>query len=218
MSEISTISNKLVLKCPYCGGRGELKPGDSVWPGKGYPALYVCENYPACDSYVRCHAGTEIPLGTMAGKRLRRLRKVAHDQFDPIWQDEDCELGRSAAYDAAALVMGVEGEFHIGNLTEQECEEFIDRIRLVALEMDKRLSDHSQRSAPPSPLTIEVLHALFHPDRDTFEQIIGTDQIVCYEQQWIDARRCGLIVVDQTNVRLSPKGANLVYDHPSSQS
>lgn len=207
MSELGRdLDSKLVLHCPYCGGKGELKPGDRVWPGKGQAALYVCENHPVCDTYVRCHAGTETPLGTMAGKRLRRLRKIAHDQFDPIWKDTDNELGRSAAYQAAARVMDVQGEFHIGSLDERGCEVFIEHIHSVELEMDRLLVEHAQRGAPPGSVTLEILQVLFHPDRDTFMSEIALGDISGYEREWIDAQRCGLVVQDGPSVRLSPKG------------
>lgn len=203
---------KLVLKCPYCGGKGELQPGDRAMPGRGEPPLYVCENFPTCDSYVRCHGGTDTPLGTMAGKRLRRLRKTAHDLFDPIWQAAGNELGRSTAYDAAARVMGVKGKFHIGNLDEKGCENFIENMGIIEMEMDRLLDEHSKRGAPPSQLTLEILHALFHPGRDTYLPDIPLVQMIGYEYAWNEAQRCGLVIQEQYKVKLSPKGVDLVYD------
>ena len=206
------MAEELHLRCPYCKGIGTLQPGDRVWPGKSLPSLYVCENHPACNTYVRCHSGSDKPLGTLAGERLRRLRKLAHGVFDPIWKDSGNELGRSAAYNAAAAVMGVEGEFHIGNLNEEECEHFIANISFVELAMDAQMHEHLMRGAPPSEMTIEILHSLFHPDQDTYLPDIALQQIVTYESAWTESQRCGLIIQDQFKVRLSPKGVGLVYD------
>jgi hypothetical protein len=203
---------KMVLKCSYCGGEGILTPGSKVHR-KGEPSLlYVCKSYPACDSYVGCHASSLLPMGTMANKRLRKLRQLAHEMFDPLWQETGNELGRSAAYAAAALVMGLENEFHIGNLDEKGCEEFIDRISLVEIEMDRRIEHHHLLGAPPDPLTIEVLHTLFHPDRDTFLKHVPLKTIVAYEREWTEAQRCGLVTQDRYQVFLSPKGQGLVFD------
>lgn len=199
------------LTCPYCGGKGELQSASRIWPGANFAPLYICENYPRCDSYVRCHDGTDKPLGTMARARLRNLRKTAHAVFDPIWKADDNELGRSAAYAAAADVMGIKGEFHIGHLDEEGCEQFIERISFVEIEMDARLSRHALLGAPPSEFTLEILHGLFHPDRDTFLDTVPLSHLVTYERAWSEAQRCGLVIQERFQVRLSPKGTDLVY-------
>lgn len=199
------------LVCPYCGGKGEYQSASRIWPGANFAPLYICENHPKCDSYVRCHDGTDRPLGTMARARLRNLRKIAHTVFDPIWQADGNELGRSAAYAAAATVMGITGEFHIGHLDEKACEQFIERITMVEIEMDARLSAHALRGAPASEHTLEILHSLFHPDRDTFLDTVPLSHLVTYERAWTDAQRSGLVIQERYQVRLSPKGVDLVY-------
>lgn len=201
-----------VLQCPYCKGTATLQPGDRVWPGKGHPSLYVCENYPACDAYVRCHQGTTQPLGTLARKRLRGLRKLAHDKFDPLWQDSSNDLGRTVAYEAAAAAMGIEGEFHIGDLDEKGCEQFIERMTIVEMEIDERLKAHYERGAPPSEVTQEILHTLFHPDRETFLPFIPLDRIALYAKEWSEAQRCGLVQQAGYKVTLTPKGRALLFD------
>ena len=200
------------LTCPYCKGNATLQSGVKVH-GPSYPApMFICENYPACDSYVRCHDGTDLPMGTIAGKRLRKLRSIAHQHFDPLWQATGNELGRSAAYAAAGAAMRCDGEFHIGNLDEAGCETFIERIQFVELEMDRRLEAHFARGAPPSEMTLEVLHALFHPDRDTFLSQIKLATIAAYDSVWSEAKRCGLVVQQEFEVKLTQKGVGLVYD------
>lgn len=48
--------------------------------------LYVCHNYPACNTYVAAHPGTNQPMGVPANGDLRNLRIQAHRKFDRIWQ------------------------------------------------------------------------------------------------------------------------------------
>lgn len=174
--------------------------------------MYICKNYPRCDSYVSCHEKSLLPMGTLANKRLRKLRRMAHDMFDPIWRDTGNDLGRKAAYEAAACVMGIDGEFHIGQLDEKECEEFIRRMSLVEIEMDRRIENNFRLGAPPDAFTLEILHTLFHPDRDTFMQFVPLHTMVAYERAWLEAQRCGLVVQDKYQVYLSPKGQGMVFD------
>lgn len=47
------------VRCPYCGGKVQLKSADGIYKDNSKCAmLYVCSNYPQCDAYVRTHAGT----------------------------------------------------------------------------------------------------------------------------------------------------------------
>ena len=45
------------IKCPYCGAQAYLRPASVIYGGHAVPGakLYVCGNYPACDSYVAAH-------------------------------------------------------------------------------------------------------------------------------------------------------------------
>lgn len=43
-------------------------------------------NYPACDSYVAAHQSTQLPMGTLANKNLRRERQAAHASFNQLWK------------------------------------------------------------------------------------------------------------------------------------
>ena len=68
------------IKCPYCGARAFLRPASVVYGERAAPGskLYVCGNYPACDSYVAAHRTSQLPMGTLADKQLRRERQAAH--------------------------------------------------------------------------------------------------------------------------------------------
>ena len=47
---------------------------------------WACKNYPACDSYVRVHPGTNVPMGVPANWKLRKLRNEAHHYFNQLYK------------------------------------------------------------------------------------------------------------------------------------
>ena len=51
-----------------------------------YKYLYVCDRYPACNSYVAAHRTTRLPLGSLADGNLRHKRIQAHRAFDRLWR------------------------------------------------------------------------------------------------------------------------------------
>jgi hypothetical protein len=74
-------------RCPYCGSTAILRSADGIYLNNhNNTMLYVCKKYPICDSYVRVHPGTHIPMGTMANGKLRRLRTEAHWKFDQLYE------------------------------------------------------------------------------------------------------------------------------------
>lgn len=110
------------MRCPYCGN------------SKG-TMLYVCTRYPECDSYVRVHAGTNIPVGSMANHELRTLRRIAHHYFDQLY--ESGYMSKQDAYQwLADLIMAPLSEAHIGHLGEYYCKQVIEESRKL-LEQQK---------------------------------------------------------------------------------
>lgn len=75
------------MRCPYCGSPVIYRSADGIYHdnSKG-TMLYVCSHYPECDAYVRVHAGTNIPVGSLANHELRTLRRTAHQYFDQLYQ------------------------------------------------------------------------------------------------------------------------------------
>lgn len=74
------------LRCPYCGSSVIYRSADGIYrDNPKHTMLYVCSRYPACDSYVRVHAGTKIPVGELANQPLRTLRRHAHHYYDQIY-------------------------------------------------------------------------------------------------------------------------------------
>jgi hypothetical protein len=97
--------------CEYCGspvifGSNALIYGKEYGNGR----CYKCTG---CDAYVGVHTGTRIPLGRLATKELRELKKRAHSLFDPLWKAGG--LSRGAAYSKLAIDLGIPAsECHFG--------------------------------------------------------------------------------------------------------
>ena len=62
--------------------------------------LYVCDRYPACNSYVAAHRATRQPMGSLADGELRHKRIQAHRAFDRLWRSG--LMTKKEAYDRAS--------------------------------------------------------------------------------------------------------------------
>ena len=117
------------MRCPYCGGPVVYRSADGIYHDNSRGTmLYVCSHYPQCDAYVRVHAGTKIPVGSLANHELRTLRRTAHHYFDQLHQ-----LGLMSKQDAyqwlAELISAPLSEAHIGYLGEYYCKLVIEESR-----------------------------------------------------------------------------------------
>ena len=69
------------VQCPYCGSNAILRSANKVFGAKNREPnrfLYVCSNWPTCDSDVMAHLEDLRPMGTMANGSLRHKRILAH--------------------------------------------------------------------------------------------------------------------------------------------
>lgn len=106
--------------CPYCSGKPKLKDSSCVY-GKSYGPIWICE----CGAFCGCHPGTNKPLGRVANNELRRLKKEAHDYFDPIWKNRI--MSRHAAYRMLSVRLGIPKKYtHIGMFSESTCRKVIE--------------------------------------------------------------------------------------------
>lgn len=115
--------------CPYCGAKAILKDATYVYPhhsqAKKWGKMWVCSNYPDCDSYVGCHKGTTIPLGRLANEKLRSFKSEAHRQFDPIWKSG--LMSRKDAYKWLSDMLHIPfDECHIGMFDVKTCQKVIN--------------------------------------------------------------------------------------------
>ena len=110
-----------IHRCPYCGSPVTYRSADGIYKDNSRRTmLYVCSHYPECDAYVRVHTGTNIPVGTMADRKLRKLRNEAHKHFSKLIRDD--YMTKQEAYQWLAGLLGApQREAHIGYLSEYYC-------------------------------------------------------------------------------------------------
>ena len=72
--------------CIHCGYEVVYTSNSEIYGREyGNGKCYLCRN---CKASVGVHTGTDIPLGILATKELRELKKKAHSSFDPIWKSK----------------------------------------------------------------------------------------------------------------------------------
>lgn len=117
-----------IATCQLCGAPVEYTNNKVIY-GKPYgewPMIYLCTN-PRCRAFVHCHPGSSTPLGTMANSVTRRMRKLAHFIFDPLWKQG--EMTRSDAYTWLAEQMEIpRDQCHIGMFDATQCQLVIDVV------------------------------------------------------------------------------------------
>ncbi|ASA22025.1 zinc-finger-containing protein [Paenibacillus donghaensis] len=119
----------MIKICRYCGGK-VICISTKAFYGRDYGAhVYKCTG---CDAYVGTHKGTKNPLGTLANKELRELRKKAHEVFDPCWKDK--HMQRKSAYRRLKEFMGTAREdTHIAMFDEDQCRRVIAGFKRFVL-------------------------------------------------------------------------------------
>ncbi len=112
--------------CPYCGSHTVLRSADGIYfDNKKHEMLYVCKNYPRCNSYIRVIPGTAIPLGTVANQELRALRNEAHKYLSLLYRDGF--MTKQDAYQWLAGKMNIPASAaHIGKMGEYSCKQVIE--------------------------------------------------------------------------------------------
>lgn len=113
------------LRCPYCGAAMILRPASEIYHECDSDRnLYVCRNYPTCNTYVSAHPVSNKPMGVPANGDLRNLRIQAHRKFDRIWQTGI--MTRENAYRWFADSFGISlCDAHIGMCSEYRCRELM---------------------------------------------------------------------------------------------
>lgn len=117
------------MRCPYCGSPVIYRSADGIYhDNSNNTMLYVCRRYPECDAYVRVHAGTNIPVGSLANHELRTLRRTAHHYFDQLYQSG--MMSKQDAYQwLADLICAPLSQAHIGYLGDYYCKQVIEESR-----------------------------------------------------------------------------------------
>ena len=114
------------IHCPNCGAKAALHPASFVYGNdRGtYKYLYVCDRYPACNSYVAAHRTTRLPLGSLADGDLRHKRILAHHALHSV--QAQLGMNRDQSYRWLQTQMGLPGDqVHIAKCGDYRCEQII---------------------------------------------------------------------------------------------
>ena len=93
--------------------------------------MYVCSNWPTCDSYVMAHLEDLRPMGTMANGALRHKRILAHKALQAYRKASHTD--KWASYIWLEGKMGLDQQrTHIGMFSEEQCDRVITLCRKEA--------------------------------------------------------------------------------------
>lgn len=124
---------KRKVNCPHCRQKADFMTSKEYY-GKDYQRnVYVCHS---CNASIGTHGRSNRPLGTLANKELRQLRKRCHQALDVLWEGskETQMMTRKDAYVWLRKTLNVtKKEAHIGKLDKRQC-------RIVIREIKKRES------------------------------------------------------------------------------
>lgn len=119
------------MACPYCGGRVNYASNGIIYGrpfGDGF--VYVCANFPECDSYVGAHGDKADksqrykPFGTLANKPLREIRRSVHAMIDPYHRLKI--MKRREIYRViAGLLKLPASKTHVGMLDVDQCKKVL---------------------------------------------------------------------------------------------
>jgi len=97
--------------CPYCGAEEIMLTTNDYLYGRKFPGyngncnIYVCI---ICNASVGTHYDGITPLGRLADKELKELKKQAHALFDPHWKPD--KKKRDRAYKTLAKKLSIRAE------------------------------------------------------------------------------------------------------------
>lgn len=103
-SEISWGEINFPDGCTYCDGKIIYEEENK---------MFVCSNYPKCESYVHAHAQSngfalkDRPVGILADNSLRKLHAKVRKEFNKLWRD--------------AIINEIEGIIYQYEIAEEMC-------------------------------------------------------------------------------------------------
>lgn len=121
--------------CPYCKQKPILVDSTVIYgPDTNFGLFVYCNN---CQAWTGTHKKDKKPLGRLANKELRALKKEAHMYFDLIWQQLVSASvkkndARNWAYKWLSEKMGTPPEeTHIGMFDEEQCRHVIYHSQIL---------------------------------------------------------------------------------------
>lgn len=181
------------ITCPYCNSNAELKDASCIYRRSGYGMVYVCANFPECDSYVGVHENSTRPKGSMADFDLRELRKQVHSIFDPLWRG-NTKYERKEVYAAAAQVFKVR-EFHIADLRKDGAHDFMARSSelLEEIKLTVERNRLMQLSPAGSENLLSVLRYLYVESQRQITQALSYTRYKGHMDSFKAAMEAGLV-------------------------
>lgn len=122
-------TKKRPIRCPVCGHVAVLRDASFVYGKRSRGGhLYVCSQYPKCDSYVTADETTLQPRGSLATGDLRHKRIETHRLFDQIWKRKI--MSRPNAYKWIQDKFGLRAEHaHIGYFSSYMCDALMEECK-----------------------------------------------------------------------------------------
>lgn len=112
-------------KCPYCGGEVKYTSNAEIY-GKEYGngRCYLCKN---CDAYTGVHNNTDVALGILANKEMRKLKNECHNLFDKLWTNR---TERNEYYYKLSKIMNTTREHcHFGHFDTEELKQALKILK-----------------------------------------------------------------------------------------
>lgn len=114
--------------CPYCLGHAKRISGQELYGPEFKPKgrwFYACM---PCMAWVGTHQNSGKPLGHLANAPLRAMRRIVHDEFDPLWKQG--HMSRREAYARLAKALDLyRGNCHIAMFDMETCDRALQAIR-----------------------------------------------------------------------------------------
>lgn len=118
----------MIKDCNICSGTSVRSARNSEIYGREYGngMCFICDD---CGAFVGCHPDGK-PLGILANKEMRELKKQCHALFDPVWKDKKL-LKRNEVYYRLSKRLGIEQkDCHFGHFDIPMLEKALEVLRV----------------------------------------------------------------------------------------
>lgn len=112
--------------CPYCSNKVVLTSNKEIYGREfGNGRCYLCRN---CKASVGTHPGGKKPLGVLATREMKVLKKACHELFDHIWKSR--KSNRSNLYRILATKLNIDPkDCHFGHF---ETPRLLEAIKILS--------------------------------------------------------------------------------------
>ena len=145
-------------KCPYCGSEVEYAPAAKVYKKPGYGFLYLCSDFPSCDSYVS--AGDDgKPMGTLANRELREQRKRFFNLVEQISAER--QMPRHEVLRLIGRTRGVK-LFRVNDLRENDLDKIFSNLDAFIANLERGLTPTADPETTSLKLPLRYLFIESH--------------------------------------------------------